>query len=67
MFYLLKKIALKSESKNNVVLGVGNVRLRSPVSSCLYQTGEGILCHGNGSPDDILSICLAQENREMYP
>jgi hypothetical protein len=25
------------------------------------------LCHGNGSPDEILSICLAQENREMYP
>jgi hypothetical protein len=22
------------------------------------------LCHGNGSPDEILSICLAQENRE---
>jgi hypothetical protein len=22
---------------------------------------------GNGSPDEILSICLAQENREMYP
>jgi hypothetical protein len=25
------------------------------------------LCHGNGSPDEILSICLAKENREMYP
>jgi hypothetical protein len=25
------------------------------------------LCHGNGSPDEILLICLAQENREMYP
>jgi hypothetical protein len=24
-------------------------------------------CRGNGSPDEILSICLAQENREMYP
>jgi hypothetical protein len=22
---------------------------------------------GNGLPDEILSICLAQENREMYP
>jgi hypothetical protein len=25
------------------------------------------LCHGNGLPDEILSICLAQENQEMYP
>jgi hypothetical protein len=25
------------------------------------------LCHGNGSPDGILSIFLAQENREIYP
>jgi hypothetical protein len=25
------------------------------------------LCHGIGSPDEILSICLAQDNREMYP
>jgi hypothetical protein len=25
------------------------------------------LCHGNGPLGKILSICLAQENREMYP
>jgi hypothetical protein len=25
------------------------------------------LCHRNGSPDKTLSICLAKENREMYP
>jgi hypothetical protein len=25
------------------------------------------LCHGNGSQDEILSICLAQENRKMHP
>jgi hypothetical protein len=31
------------------------------------QPGEEFLCHGNGSPDEILSICLAQENREIYP
>jgi hypothetical protein len=36
-------------------------------SSRLMQPGEEFLCHGNGSPDEILSICLAQENREMYP
>jgi hypothetical protein len=36
-------------------------------SSCLMQPGEEFLCHGNGSLDEILSICLAQENREMYP
>jgi hypothetical protein len=23
-------------------------------------------CHENGSPDDILLMCLAQENQEMY-
>jgi hypothetical protein len=36
-------------------------------SSCLMQPGDEFLCLGNGSPDEILSICLAQENREMYP
>jgi hypothetical protein len=25
------------------------------------------LCHGNGSPDKTLSICLSQENQEMNP
>jgi hypothetical protein len=29
------------------------------------QPGEEFLCHGNGSPDETLSICLAQENCEM--
>jgi hypothetical protein len=24
------------------------------------------VCHRNSSPDEIFSICLAQENREMY-
>jgi hypothetical protein len=28
---------------------------------------EEFLCHGNGSPEEILSICLAQENWQMYP
>jgi hypothetical protein len=36
-------------------------------SSRLMQSGEEFLCHGNGSPDEILSICSAQENREMFP
>jgi hypothetical protein len=31
------------------------------------QLGEDFLCYENGSPDQILSIYLAQENREMYP
>jgi hypothetical protein len=31
------------------------------------QPGEEFLSHENGSPDEILSIYLAQENREMYP
>jgi hypothetical protein len=31
------------------------------------KPGEDFLCHRNGSPHEILSICLVQENREMYP
>jgi hypothetical protein len=30
------------------------------------QTGEQFLCHVNGSADEILSICLVEENLEMY-
>jgi hypothetical protein len=60
------------KQKNNVILSVGNVHrvqrcMHSLVSSCLMQPGEEFLFHGNGSPDEILSICLAQKNREMYP
>jgi hypothetical protein len=60
------------KTKNNVILNVENVhrvqrRMHSLFSSCLMQPSEEFLCHRNGSPDDILSICLAQENREMYP
>jgi hypothetical protein len=36
-------------------------------SSCLMQPGEKFLCDGNGSPKEILSICLVEENQEMYP
>jgi hypothetical protein len=36
-------------------------------SIMFYATGEQFYCPGNGSPDEILSICLAQKNREMYP
>jgi hypothetical protein len=31
------------------------------------QPGDEFPCHGNGSPDEILSNCFAQEIREMYP
>jgi hypothetical protein len=53
-------------------MSVGNVHrvqrcMYSLCSSCMMQPGEEFLCHGNGSPDEILQICLAQENREMYP
>jgi hypothetical protein len=33
----------------------------------LLQPGEEFLCQGNSSPDEILAVCLAQENQEMYP
>jgi hypothetical protein len=60
------------KQKNNVILSAGNVHrvqrcMHSLFSSCLMQPGEEFLCHRNDSPDEILSICLAQENREMYP
>jgi hypothetical protein len=35
--------------------------------SCFMHSGEEFVCHGNCSPDKMLSICLAQKNREMYP
>jgi hypothetical protein len=66
-------MTLKSENqKRKVILRVGNVHrvqrcMYSLFSSCLMQPGEEFLCHGNGSPDEILSICLGQEKREMYP
>jgi hypothetical protein len=67
-----KKKPLKSGNKNNVILNVGNVHR---VQRCMYslfsylfmQPGEEFLCHRNGLLDEILSICLTQENREMYP
>jgi hypothetical protein len=40
------------------------------VTTKVVRVGFGLayyLCHGNGSPDEILSICLAQESREIYP
>jgi hypothetical protein len=55
------------EIRKNVVLSVGNVRRTHLLFSCLMQPGEEFPCHGNGSPDEILSLCLVQENREMYP
>jgi hypothetical protein len=80
MFYLSKnKVHWNQKPKNNVILNLRNVHcvhrcMRSLFSSCLMQPGEEFLqwrlkctAHGNGSPDDILSICLAQKNREMYP
>jgi hypothetical protein len=73
MFYLLKKkLHSNQKTKNNVILSVGNVHrvqrcMHSLFSSCLMQPGEEFLCHGNVSPDEILSICLVQENQEMYP
>jgi hypothetical protein len=60
------------KQKTMFYICVGNVHrvqrcMHSLFSSCLIQPGEEVLCHGNGSPVEILSICLAQENREMYP
>jgi hypothetical protein len=73
MFYLSKnKLHWNQKTKNNVILSVGNVHhalqcMHSLFSSCLMEPGEELLCHRNSSPDEILLICLAQENHEMYP
>jgi hypothetical protein len=66
----IKYIEIRKQ-KNNIILSVGNVHrvqrcMHSLFSSCLMQPGEDFLCHGNGLPDEILSICLTQKNREMY-
>jgi hypothetical protein len=60
------------KQKNYVILSVGNVHrvqrcMHSIFSSCLMQLGEEFLCHGNSSADEMLSICLAQENWELRP
>jgi hypothetical protein len=60
------------KKKKKVILSVGNVHciqrcMHSLFSSYLMQPSEGFLWHGKGSPDEILSICLEQENRKMYP
>jgi hypothetical protein len=40
--------------------------LKQKVDSNGFCPGS-FLCRENGSPDETLSICLAHENREMYP
>jgi hypothetical protein len=73
MFYMSKnKLHWNQKTKNYVILSFRNVHrvyrcMHSLFYSCLMQPGEEFLCHGNGSPDEILLICLAQGNREMYP
>jgi hypothetical protein len=72
MFYLSKNKLHWNQKTKNIILSVGNVHhiqrcMHLLFSSCLMQPSEEFLCHGSGSPDKILSVCLAQENREMYP
>jgi hypothetical protein len=60
------------KQKSGVTLRVGIVdRVQRCVhllfSSCLLQPAEEFLCQGNCSPDQLLLICLTQENREMCP
>jgi hypothetical protein len=33
---------------------------------CLVLLGEELLCHGNGSPDEILPICLTQDKLDSF-
>jgi hypothetical protein len=62
-----------SENKNNVcVENVQNVKTFDGYHpKCRHLTPKicpaRFLLYGNGSPNEILSICLTQENREMYP
>jgi hypothetical protein len=62
----------EDRTKNNVALSAGSVHRvqrfkHSLFSSCMMEPCEQFLCHGNGSSDEVLSIYLAQENRQMYP
>lgn len=58
---------MKLENKTNYILCCIQRHTNLLFSSCLMQTIEAFLCHGNGSPDEIFSICLSNENREMHP
>jgi hypothetical protein len=58
--------------KNNVTFSVVNVHrvqwcMHSLFSSCLMKPCEEFLCHGNGSPDEILSICSHRRIGKCIP
>jgi hypothetical protein len=69
LFVQINKIILKSEQNAmiNCLLEMSTAFSDASIhsfSSCIMQPGDEFLCHGNGTSDDILSICLAQKNRE---
>jgi hypothetical protein len=81
MLYLPKnKLHWNQKTKYNVILNVGNVqsvtqfdgyrpnyRHLTPKVDRNGFCPARFLCQGNGSPDEILSICLKQENLKIYP
>jgi hypothetical protein len=72
MFYYSKNKLHWYEKKNNVILISENVyrvqrRMHWFFPSCLMQPAKGFCSDWNGPLDEILSICLARQNREIYP
>jgi hypothetical protein len=49
------------------MLGIANVHLVDLFRHVWCNTVKSLCCDGNGSPGELLSICLAQENPEVYP
>jgi hypothetical protein len=64
-----KKIQMKRENKKQCYIKCWKCPTRSAMHEFtlfLMELGEEFLCH-EGSPDEALSICLAQESRETCP
>jgi hypothetical protein len=66
--YCLSKKAKKwINTDQETKINVGNVQSGYRHLTLKVGRNSCVLCHRNGSPDVIVSICLAQENREMRP
>jgi hypothetical protein len=73
VIFVKKQITLKSENKKQCYIKCWKCPPRSAMRAfILFHMFDATRWRVsavtvNGSPDEILSICLAQENREMYP
>jgi hypothetical protein len=69
---ICQKMTLKSENKKHCYIKCWKCPPRPDYCNLTPKFDRNgfcpvrFLCHGSGSPDEILSICLVQGNREMY-